>query len=63
MGKLREQMERDLAIKRFSQKTQKTYLACVRNFAGYFNKSPDLMGREEVKKYLQFLIEEKNYSS
>lgn len=63
MGTLREQMKMDLALKRFSESTQRTYLTQVRNISIYFNKPPDKLGRDEVKKYLHYLIEEKNFSS
>ncbi|MEW6088071.1 MAG: site-specific integrase [bacterium] len=63
MGELRERMKMDLALRRFSEKTQSTYLAQVRNISAYFNKSPDKLSRDEVRQYLHYLIEEKNYSS
>ncbi len=63
MGTLRKQMTMDLALKRFSKSTQKTYLAQVRDISIYFKKSPDKLDRDEVKKYLHYLIEEKNFSS
>jgi len=63
MGTLREQMTMDLALKRFSEKTQRIYLTQVKNISAYFNKSPDKLDRDEVKRYLHYLIEEKNYSS
>lgn len=63
MGTLREQMTMDLALKRFSESTQRTYLSQVRNISIYFNKPPDKLDRDEVKKYLHYLIEEKNFSS
>jgi len=63
MGKLREMMKRDLAIKRFSKKTQECYLSRVRDISVYYNKSPDKLTRDEIKDYLHYLIEEKKYSS
>jgi site-specific recombinase XerD len=62
MSKLKEQMKADLQLKGFKPNTQRTYLREVSNFARYFDKSPEELGKEEVKKYLLHLIEDKKLS-
>lgn len=62
MGKLRDQMQRDLQLRGLSPKTQKAYLNQVRDFARYFKKSPDQLGEDEVKEYLHYLLKEKKVS-
>ncbi len=62
MGKLRDQMQRDLQLRGLSPKTQKAYLNQVRDFARYFKKSPDQLGEDEAKEYLHYLLKEKNVS-
>lgn len=62
MTKLREQYTRDLELKAYSLKTRKSYLAHVASFSKYFGKSPDLLGTEEIKDYLHYVITERKLS-
>ena len=62
MGKLRDQMEMDMKLRRLSPKTISCYLACMRNIAMYFGKSPAELGDEEIRSYLHYLMEEKKAS-
>jgi len=62
MGKLRDQMEQDLRIRRYSKKTRTEYVRCVANFVRHFNKSPDQMGEEEIRSFLVHLVEERKVS-
>jgi integrase/recombinase XerD len=62
MSKLKEQMKADLQLRGFKPRTQETYLREVSNLARYFDKSPEELGKEEVKKYLLHLIEDKKLS-
>lgn len=62
MGKLRDQMKMDLELKNYSLRTVETYLGCVRSFAGYYGKSPEGMGRNEIRDYLYYLLKEKKAS-
>ena len=52
MGKLRDQLQRDLEIKSYSPQTQQAYMARVREFVAHFNRSPKELGREEVSTLL-----------
>ncbi|MFL0246071.1 tyrosine-type recombinase/integrase [Candidatus Clostridium stratigraminis] len=62
MTKLREQYKRDLEIKGFSPKTQDAYLRHVAVFSKHFGKSPDLLGIEEIKDYLHYVITDRGLS-
>ena len=62
MGKLREQLARNLDLKGFSIRTRSCYLSCVKDFVRYFGRSPDGLGTEEVRVYLHYLIGEKKAS-
>ena len=62
MGRLHDQMKRDLELRNFSPHTRATYLACVRRFALYFHRSPEELGDPEIREYLHYLIKERNVS-
>lgn len=62
MGKLRDQMEMDMKLRRLSRKTISCYLACMRNVAIHFGKSPAELDEEEIRGYLHHLIEERKAS-
>jgi hypothetical protein len=55
MGKLRDQMQRDMEIRNLSSRTTRCHLDWMRRFAGHFRKPPDELGDEEIKKFLHFL--------
>lgn len=60
MGKLRDDMAKDLALRNLAPKTRSHYLGCAYNFVKHFNKPPTQMGLEEVRDFLVAL--EKNGS-
>lgn len=62
MGRLHNQMKRDMEIRHLSSRTRDCYLTCVRNFVRYFGTSPEAMGEAEIKAFLHYLIEEKKAS-
>jgi site-specific recombinase XerD len=62
MGTLRDQMMADFQLKGLTLKTQKIYLREVRNYAKYFDKSPELLGESELKEYLLYLLNERHLS-
>ncbi len=62
MGKLREQMEADLALTGFSELTQRYYVKNVSDFAKHFNRSPAQMGEQEVRAFLLHLIRDRKVS-
>jgi len=51
MTTLRQRMEEDMQIRNLSLTTKKKYLRQVAVFADYFNKSPSLLGAEEVRAF------------
>lgn len=62
MGNLRDQMEMDMKLRRFSPKTISCYLACMKNVAVHFGRSPAELGDEEIRSYLHHLMEERKAS-
>ncbi len=62
MSKLRDQMQEDLQLRGITPRTQKTYLREVRNFAKHFGKSPEHLGKNEIRKYLLYLLNERKLS-
>ena len=62
MGELRDQMEMDMRLRRFSPKTITCYLACMKGVAKHFGKSPAELGDEQIRAYLHYLMEERKVS-
>lgn len=58
---LRERMREDLRLRNYSASTQEKYLWHVRHFARHFDKSPELLGEPEIREYLFYLREERQY--
>jgi integrase/recombinase XerD len=63
MGELREKMLRRMELKNFSKKTVKLYLYHAEKFVRYYGRSPANLGKEEIEKYLHFLITTKTSGS
>jgi site-specific recombinase XerD len=55
-------MIEDLRIRNYSPRTVQIYVRCVALFAKHFGRSPEELGREEIRKYQQYLVEEKKSS-
>jgi site-specific recombinase XerD len=55
-------MQGELRLRGLSEKTADTYLSVVRRFAEFHGRSPDRLGKEEVRSYLLHLIEERKLS-
>jgi site-specific recombinase XerD len=55
-------MIEDMRIRNLARNTQISYLQQVSLFARYFAKSPDVLGREEIRAYQVYLTEEKKLS-
>jgi integrase/recombinase XerD len=62
MTTLRQRMTDDLRLRNRSARTIKTYIACVAHFARHFQKSPELLGPEEIRQYQVYLVNERHVS-
>lgn len=59
MTPLRLRMLEDMQLKRLSEETQRCYIRAAAQFALFFGKSPELLGREEIRAYLLHLVRER----
>jgi integrase/recombinase XerD len=59
MTSLRRRMTEDMQVRSLSPHTQATYVQQVSLFARYFNKSPELLGPEEIRSYQVYLTNER----
>lgn len=59
MTPLRKQMIETMEMRNFACKTIRIYVDVVARFARYFGKSPELLGAEEVRRFLLHLVHEK----
>src|SRR5215471_2547573 len=55
MGRLRDKMREDLALRGMSEATIITYVGCARRFAEHFGRSPSKMGAAEIRTFLLHL--------
>lgn len=56
MTELRRRMIQDLQLHGYAERTQQSYLSAVNLLARFFNRSPDLLGDEEIRSYFLHLI-------
>jgi len=56
MGKLRQRMEADLRLQNLRPRTQVEYLRCARKLAEHFMRSPEELGKEDIRGYLLNLL-------
>lgn len=59
MSELINIMKTDLQLRGYSPITVKYYTREVGRFSGHFNKSPELLGENEIREYLYYCITEK----
>jgi integrase/recombinase XerD len=59
MTQLRQRMSEDMQVRNLALNTQLAYLRQVSLFARYFGKSPDLLGRDDIRTYQVYLTNEK----
>ncbi len=60
MGKYRDRMAEDLALRQYRPSTCRNYIRCTRNFIAYFMRDPEDLGEEEIRKFLLHLKQEEN---
>ncbi len=59
MTPLRQRMTEDMQVRNLSPDTLRSYLRQVSLFARYFNRSPEVLGPEEIRSYQVYLTNEK----
>ena len=59
MTHLRKMMLEELQRRNYSQATIRAYLRAVQQFAQHFQKSPDKLGRSELRSYQAYLLKER----
>lgn len=59
MTHLRKMMLEELQRRNYSQTTIRAYLRAVQRFSEHFRKSPDKLGRGEVRSYQAYLLKER----
>lgn len=59
MGALREQMEREMVLRRMSVRTRQCYSEAVAGLAKHYRRRPDELTEREIQAYLLHLIEER----
>ena len=62
MSPLRQQMQDDMVLRGFAERTQEAYLNAVIAIAKHFHRSPDLLSPDDIKAYLLHLIHERHLS-
>jgi len=59
MGALRDQLIRELQLRRYSPATQRNYVYAVRGLAAYFRLAPDQLSARQVQDYILYLMQER----
>ena len=62
MTPLRQRMIEEMKLRNLSPRTIEVYVSRVAHFARYFGRSPEVLGRDEVRSYLLHLVQEKKVS-
>ena len=62
MNPLRLRMIEDMKVRNLAPQTQTSYLQQITAFAKHFNKSPELLGPEEIRTFQVYLIDTKHLS-
>jgi site-specific recombinase XerD len=55
-------MIEEMKLRNLSPRTIEVYVSRVANFARYFGRTPEVLGRDEVRSYLLHLVQEKKVS-
>ena len=59
MSELRTRMIHDMALRRFSPRTQESYLGAVKGLAAYYRTPPDRLDPKQIQDYLLHLMVER----
>jgi integrase/recombinase XerD len=60
---LRQRMIEDMQVRNLSPQTQSAYVMQVSLFARHFNKSPAILGPEDIRAYQLYLTNEKRLAA
>jgi integrase/recombinase XerD len=60
---LRKRMLEELQRRNYSPSTSRGYILAVKQYAEYFNKSPEQLGAEDVRRFQLYLLNEKKLAS
>lgn len=63
MTELRRKMKEDLQLAGYSPRTQKSYIDTVRVLANYYNRSPDQITEDEIRRFFLYMINERKSSA
>ncbi len=63
MTELRKRMIGDMKLRNLSENTKEAYLRAVEKLATFYHKSPDRLSKEQIRKYLLYLVEEKRVAN
>jgi len=58
-----EKLKTELELRGFSEKTKEAYIYNNKRFIKYINRKPDEISKDDIKKYLAYLISEKKAAS
>jgi len=63
MTSLRQRLIEDMQIRNLAVNTQRSYVQQVSRFARHFNKSPELLGPEQIRTYQVYLTNERKLAA
>jgi len=63
MTPLRRRMIEDMRIRNLSPHTQRAYVEQVSRFARHFGRPPELLGRDEIRSWQIYLVEERRLAA
>jgi site-specific recombinase XerD len=56
---LRQRLLEELQRRNYSSETIRLYVSAVKDFAGYFGRSPERLGPKEIREYQTYLLKER----
>lgn len=62
MSGLRQRMVEEMQVRRYSQRTQESYVSWVAQLAQHYGKSPEQISSEELRQYFVYLTVERKLS-
>lgn len=62
MSPLQQKLIDAMLLRGFSKKTQKCYIAAVKDLAAYYHRSPSELTQEQIQAYFLYLVKERHLS-